>query len=168
MMSFLERMESCVIAGEGYYLNTWLLLLLSWLAFLKFNVLWSDRLWNRIQCPRLVSIQANYPPNPFPTVLAVSHMFMHDTLTSFSQMLPVITINRSLQVEWGFKIRWSGFLFKYEVSLESLWGRWLGRVGSPRSWVLVLFGYQRFNEMILPPASSVSQSPCCHVCVVRI
>lgn len=127
------------------YLNTWLLLLLSWLAFeIQCSLVWSSLETTPLSSSCINSSQLS--PNLFPTVLALSHMFIHDSLTSLRQMPPLITINRSLQrsnlVRFSDQMGW--VLFKYKVLLESLWGRWLSRAGGMGSWILVLFGYQRF------------------------
>ncbi len=86
-------MESFVLAGEGN-LSEHMVAVTIVISLQDFTFFSLDLLWKKLQCPRLVSIQTNYLPIPFPlSSLTVSHMFMHESLTSFRQMLPLVTIN---------------------------------------------------------------------------
>lgn len=159
------RMVSSVILEEVICLNTWLLLL-SWLAFeISRSLVWSPLKKAPVSSSCFNSSQLSL--NPFPTVLAVSHMFMHDSLTSFRQMLPLITTNRSLQ--WSSWMRFMDqmerVLFKYKVLLEVLWGDDWDQEGCGAEFYFCL-DTSGFNEMILPPASSFSECQWVGMCLL--
>lgn len=109
--------------------------------------------------------------NLFPAVLAVSHMFMHDSLTGFRQMLALITVNRSLRRSSWMRLedQMAWVCLNTRFYWSSLCGRWLSRAGRIGSWVFspVWIPAVLMRWSCLQPTQSV-MNPCCHVCVVRI
>lgn len=82
MMSCLKEMETWVIAGEGDLFEHMVVVII--LISLRDCIsLVSNLLWKRLQCSRLVLIQASHLLNLFPLSFTVSHVFIHDSLCGF-------------------------------------------------------------------------------------
>lgn len=119
----------------------------------------SNLLWKRLQCSRLVLIQASHLLNLFPLSFTVSHVFIHDSLCGFwadavlhhyKQIIAMLRLNKVSKSN-GMVV----FLFLF------LRG-WLSRTRRMGSWVVIVWIVEVLMRWsCLQPAQAWLPCVCC-------